>query len=111
MSAPPAPPVDQPAKKPAKPSLTKTQLERAAKLRDDGATWDGIRKALGVKLGSSAWFRAWEREGIEHRPAAPKHAKSAVAKPAPESSPAVEPVAAKPKPQAKPAKSRAAKKP
>lgn len=53
----------------AKTALTKKQLEQAAKLRSKGATWNAIRAKFGVQLGSSAWFRAWEREGIDHIPA------------------------------------------
>lgn len=53
----------------AKNEITKEQLVQAAKLRDEGATWNAIREATGTKLSSSAWFRAWEAEKINHRPA------------------------------------------
>lgn len=63
----------KPAAKPApanvKVELTRKQLEQAAKLRGEGATWNAIRETFGVKLGSSVWFRRWEAEGIEHVPA------------------------------------------
>jgi hypothetical protein len=49
--------------------LTKAQLTKAAKMRDDGATWNAIREAFGVKLGSSRWFGLWEENAIAHRPA------------------------------------------
>jgi hypothetical protein len=52
--------------------VTKEQLTKAAKLRDEGATWNAIREATGTKLGSSGWFRAWEKENIPHRPAKEK---------------------------------------
>lgn len=48
---------------------SKDVLTKAAKLRAEGATWNAIREATGTKLGSSSWFRAWEREGIDHIPA------------------------------------------
>lgn len=54
---------------PKKSAVTKAQLTKAAKLRDEGATWNAIREATGTKLGSSAWFKAWETNGIAHRPA------------------------------------------
>lgn len=56
-----------PAKEPApkKATATKAQLTKAAKMRDE----DASREATKTKLGSSAWFRAWERDGIAHRPA------------------------------------------
>lgn len=57
------------APKAAKPSVDKATLTKAAKLRAEGATWDAIREVTGTKLGSSSWFRGWEREGIEHIPA------------------------------------------
>jgi hypothetical protein len=75
-----------------KSTVTKAQLIKAAKLRGEGATWNTIRTATGTKLSSSAWFRAWEREGIEHVPAGER------VKPKPE------PKATKPKPAAKKAK-------
>jgi hypothetical protein len=52
--------------------VTKEQLTKAAKLRDEGATWNAIREATGTKLGSSQFFRAWEKENIAHRPAKEK---------------------------------------
>lgn len=62
-----------------KATVTKAQLTKAAKLRDEGATWNAIREATKTKLGSSAWFRAWEREGIAHRPAGEKKPKTPAA--------------------------------
>ncbi|HTX31733.1 MAG TPA: hypothetical protein VMD09_10115 [Solirubrobacteraceae bacterium] len=47
-------------------------MEQAAKLRADGGTWNQIREATGTKLGSTQFFRAWEREGIAHAPAGSK---------------------------------------
>ena len=81
-----------------KTKLTKKQLEQAAKLRSEGATWNAIRAKFGVKLGSSGWFRAWEREGIEHIPAGqrPKPVKPAPAPTPPAAKPARRTV--KPKP-------------
>ena len=79
------------AAKPGKPSVTKAQLTKAAKMRAEGATWNAIREATGSRLGSSGWFRAWEREGIEHI-AAGQRVKPKPEKPAP---------AAKPKPATK----------
>ena len=55
------------AKKATGPS--RETLVKAATLRAEGATWNAIREATGTKLGSSSWFRAWEREGIDHIPA------------------------------------------
>jgi hypothetical protein len=49
-------------------SLTRDQLERAAQLRSEGATWNAIRAEFGVKHGSSRWFALWRREGIDHIP-------------------------------------------
>lgn len=72
--------------------VTREQLEQAAQLRGEGATWNAIRQATGAKLGSSGWFRAWEREGIEHAPPGqkpkravvePESEKPAATKPAP----------------------------
>jgi hypothetical protein len=56
---------DKPAAKP-KSSLSRDTLIKAAKLRSEGATWNAIREATGTKLGSTAFFKAWERENIEH---------------------------------------------
>lgn len=53
----------------AAPKLTKQQLTTAAKMRDEGATWNAIREATGTKYGSSAWFKMWTDAGIDHRPA------------------------------------------
>jgi hypothetical protein len=100
----PVPPAGEvPGSKP-KSSVTREQLEQAAALRADGATWNAIREATGTRLGSTAWFRYWERDGIEHRPAgAPK--------------PTPEPAQPEPQPEpaeaasAKPSRSRATKKP
>jgi hypothetical protein len=50
-------------------ATNRTQLIRAADLRDQGYTWNEIRAATGIAQQSSWWFRAWEREGIPHRPA------------------------------------------
>jgi len=66
-------------------------LEKAAKLRGEGATWNAIRAATGARLGSSGWFRAWERDGIEHIPAGQRV------------KPKSEPKATAAKPKAKPA--------
>lgn len=52
-----------------KPGPSRETLIKAAKLRAEGATWDAIRAATGCRLGSSGWFKHWEREGIEHIPA------------------------------------------
>lgn len=49
-------------------TLTKDQLTKAAKLRDEGKSWNAIREALGVKWGSSKFFAAWTDAGIKHRP-------------------------------------------
>lgn len=77
---------DKPKAPKSKPGPSRETLIKAAKLRDDGATWDAIRSATGCRLGSSGWFRAWEREGIEHIPAGqrvkPKAEQPAAAKPA-----------------------------
>ena len=64
----PVPPA-APAAPVRKPAVTRDQLEAAAKLRAEGATWNEIRQATGTKLGSTAWFRYWEREGIDAPPA------------------------------------------
>lgn len=66
-------------------TITKQQLESAAKLRAGGATWNAIREATKTKLGSSQFFRAWEREGIDHAPAGSKPDATATeaAKPSP----------------------------
>lgn len=69
------------AAKPSKSSVTPEQLEQAAKLRGEGATWNAIREATGARLGSSGWFRAWEREGIEHIPAGQRRAASEPSQP------------------------------
>ena len=66
---PPAVPAEPPKPPARKSSVTREQLEAAAKLRDHGATWNEIREATGIKLGSTAWFRYWEREGIDAPPA------------------------------------------
>ena len=50
-------------------TITREQLEQAARLRGEGATWNAIREATGTKLGSSQFFRHWEQEKIPHRPA------------------------------------------
>src|SRR4051794_39728853 len=55
----------------SKSKVTREQLEQAAKLRDEGATWNEIREATGTKLGSGAFQRHWAREGID---ALPSHA-------------------------------------
>src|SRR3954471_10933881 len=81
----------KPEAKPSRSSVTREQLVQAAKLRAEGATWDQIREATGAKLGSSGWFRAWERENVEHTPAGQRVTPKAE-NPAP---------AAKPKPAAK----------
>ena len=57
--------------------LTKAALKKAAKLRANGATWDEIREATDSRLGSSGFFRAWEREGIEHIPAGQRRTQTA----------------------------------
>jgi hypothetical protein len=49
--------------------LTKAQLEKAAKLRAEAATWNAIREAFGVKYGSTRWFALWTKHGVEHIPA------------------------------------------
>jgi hypothetical protein len=92
----PAKPAD--AKLAAKPksNLTKAQLTKAATMRGEGATWNEIRAAFKVQLGSSAFFKAREREGIDHIPAGER------VKPKPEANgkaaqPA-DPVKPKPKP-------------
>jgi hypothetical protein len=43
--------------------------------------------ATGTKLGSSAWFRYWEREGIEHIPAGERVKPKSDAAPAAEAAP------------------------
>jgi hypothetical protein len=63
-----AKPAAKAADKP-KPGPSRETLIQAAKLRAEGATWDAIRTATGCRLGSSGWFKHWEREGIEHIPA------------------------------------------
>lgn len=87
-------------KKDAKPkaSVTKAQLTKAAKMRDEGATWNAIREATKTKLGSSAWFKAWEANGIPHRPAG-------------EAKPKAETAEETPKPAAKKPRKKAAEKP
>lgn len=63
--------------------VTRKQLEHAARLRAKGTTWSAIREATKTKLGSSQFFRGWEREGIEHVPAGqrPKAVEAEPAKP------------------------------
>lgn len=53
----------------AKPTITKATLQKAATMRENGKTWNEIREATKTRLGSSQFFRHWEREGIKHRPA------------------------------------------
>jgi hypothetical protein len=65
-----------------KPSPSREALIKAAKLRAEGATWNAIRTATGCLLGSSGWFKHWEREGIEHIPAG-QRVKPKAEKPAP----------------------------
>ena len=93
--------------------MTREQLEAAAKLRDHGATWNEIREATGIKLGSTAWFRYWEREGIDAPPAHSDEFKAARAERAGRADrPQPEPQAKPAEPaSAKPSSSRAAKKP
>jgi hypothetical protein len=69
-------------------TVTREQLEQAAQMRSQGATWNAIREATGSKLGSSGWFKHWQREGIEHAPAGEKPKPAAV-------SPAVAPAKGK----------------
>ena len=45
-------------------SITRAQLERAARLRAEGASWNEIRHETGTQLGVKQFMRAWEREGI-----------------------------------------------
>lgn len=45
-------------------SVSRGQLEQAARLRAEGATWNQIRAKTGAQLGSNQFMRAWEREGI-----------------------------------------------
>jgi hypothetical protein len=56
----------------AKVTITKQQLEKAATLRAEGATWTQIREATGTKLGSTQFFKKWESDGIDHAPAGSK---------------------------------------
>jgi hypothetical protein len=72
-----------------RPKVTREQLVKAAKLRDEGATWNTIREATGTNLDSSQWFRHWEQEKITHRAA---HVPVPSGKPAPK--PKAEPKAA-----------------
>lgn len=57
------------ATKATKPTITKATLQKAATMRENGKTWNEIREATKTRLGSSQFFRHWEREGIKHRPA------------------------------------------
>jgi hypothetical protein len=56
------------------PTVTRAQLEHAARLQSQGASWNAIRTETGALLGANQFIRAWEREGIEHsRPMSGQH--------------------------------------
>ena len=57
-------------------TISKATLQKAATMRSKGATWNEIREATGTKLNSTLFFRHWEREGIDHRPARQAPAKT-----------------------------------
>lgn len=86
---------EKPAAKRA-PKITREQLEAAAKLRAQGATWNAIREATGTKLGSGTFQTYWAKEGID---ALPSHSPEFKAARAARNKPA-EPAQAEP--QAKP---------
>jgi hypothetical protein len=94
-------------------SVTREQLEQAAALRAEGATWNQIREATGTKLGSGTFQAKWEREGIAALPSHSEEFKAARAARNRAEQPAqAEPQASAPEPASKPAaRSRAAKKP
>jgi hypothetical protein len=49
-------------------SLTKAQLTKAAKMKFDGATWNAVREAMGVKYSSGKFQKLMDAAGID-RPA------------------------------------------
>lgn len=51
----------------SKKSLSKTQLTKAAKMRDEGKSWSAIREATGTSFQSSTWFSMWAKAGIAYK--------------------------------------------
>jgi hypothetical protein len=49
-------------------ALTKADLIEAAKMRDDGATWNQIRERFDVSTASGQFQKLWERHEIPHLP-------------------------------------------
>jgi hypothetical protein len=54
------------------PQLKKAQLVKAAKMRDDGATWNQIREYIGHYVASGTFQKLWEQENIPHRASNPQ---------------------------------------
>jgi hypothetical protein len=68
------------APKTTRSTVSKATLVKAAAMRAKGSTWNEIREATGTKLNSTLFFRHWEREGIDHRPARVAPVKAAAPK-------------------------------
>jgi surface antigen len=48
--------------------ITQEKLQKAAEMRDEGATWNEIRAFTNTKLGSAQFLKRWDAAGIKYRP-------------------------------------------